>query len=751
MNYKEFIKNKRINSKPTGIPKSQILPFNEMSKDFQADITRCSLIRGRSAIFADCGLGKTLMQLDWSNQVSRYTKANILILAPLSVSEQTSTIESNKFNIPVNICASQSDVKKGINITNYEKLDKFDMSHFSGIVLDESSILKNYSGAIRNNIINSCKRVPFKLACTATPAPNDFMELGNHSEFLGEMTRSQMLSMFFIHDGGDTAKWRLKGHANVDFWEWVCSWAVMIKKPSDLGYSDDGYILPELNIEQITVETEKTGDFLFQMEAKTLQERLRARRDTVEDRVKKASEIINTKPDEQWLIWCGLNDEASTISKISECVNVQGSDKEHVKTKNLLGFSNGEVQRLVTKPKIAGMGMNWQNCHNVLYLGLNDSYEQLYQTMRRCWRFGQKEKVNVYMVTADIEGNVVKNIERKEKDSELLANKMLKNMKDINSKDIHGMKNESKNYATKIEKDKNYELFNGDCVEYYKSMDNDSIDYTIFSPPFSSLYTYSDSERDMGNSKNDDEFIQHFGFLVNELLRVTKPGRCVSFHCMNIPAMKERDGYIGVKNFRGQLISLFEKAGFIFHSEHVIWKDPLLEAVRTKALGLMHKQLCKDSTKSRSGLPDYLITMKKRGENKTPVIHENGLSDYIGDNAPSGGVLSHEIWRKYASPVWMDIRQSRTLQYKSARTDKDERHICPLQLDVIERGITLYSNIGDIVSSPFMGICSEGYSALKMKRKFKGSELKKSYFNIAVNNAKDADVSMTENDLFGGA
>lgn len=293
-----------------------------------------------------------------------------------------------------------------------------------------------------------------------------------------------------------------------------------------------------------------------------------------------------------------------------------------------------------------------------------------------------------------------------------------------------------------------YSIYNADCVEVCAGLPSNSIDFTIFSPPFSSLYTYSNSERDMGNSKDDEEFFMHFGYLVDHLFRLTKPGRIVAFHCMNIPAMKERDGYIGIKDFRGDLIRCFQQRGFIFHSEHCIWKDPLIEATRTKALGLMHKQLCKDSTICRSGLPDYLIAMRKPGENAEPVAHENGLDYFVGDNPPTTGNLSHERWRRYASPVWMDIRQTYTLNAAAAREEDDERHVCPLQLDTIERGIQLWSNPGDVVMSPFMGIGSEGYVAVKDDRRFIGVELKEAYFTVAENNMKRAEEERKEQRLF---
>ncbi len=315
-----------------------------------------------------------------------------------------------------------------------------------------------------------------------------------------------------------------------------------------------------------------------------------------------------------------------------------------------------------------------------------------------------------------------------------------------------------------------YAIYQGDCVEVIKGIPDNSIHYSIFSPPFASLYTYTNSERDMGNCKNEGEFYQHFKFLVEELYRVTKPGRLISFHCMDIPAMKDRDGYIGLKDFPGDLLRIFEKAGFIYHSKVVIWKDPLIEATRTKALGLMHKQVVKDSAMCRQGLPDYLITVRKPGTNDEPISHPDGFAEYIGEDEPNAPkkkpsmkdsrkhrfvsmakldpVYSHHVWRRYASPVWMDINQSKTLQRESAREDKDEKHICPLQLNVIERALMLWTNPGDTVLSTFMGIGSEGYVAVQLDRKFVGMELKQSYFGQARRNLEIAAQAKEQKSLF---
>ena len=283
----------------------------------------------------------------------------------------------------------------------------------------------------------------------------------------------------------------------------------------------------------------------------------------------------------------------------------------------------------------------------------------------------------------------------------------------------------------------NYSIYQGDCIEVVGNLKDNSIHYSIFSPPFSQLYVYSDDPRDMSNNSSDEQFYQHFGYLVSELYRVLKPGRLVSFHCMNLPTLKSRDGFIGIKDFRGDLIRLFQSHGFIYHSEVCIWKDPVVAAVRTKAIGLLHKQMEKDSTISRNGLPDYVVTMRKPGDNPEPVAGK--FDHYAGENTPelpedNDVKKSINIWQQYASPVWMDIKQGNTLQYRSARDNNDERHICCLQLDVIERCLQLWTNPGDIVLSPFMGIGSEGYVSLQQGRKFIGTELKESYFNCAVTN-----------------
>lgn len=430
MNYTDFIQTKAITveSKGFDVPAHEL---NAMLFEFQRDIVRWALGKGRAAIFADCGDGKTAMQLEWAEQIRRRTGGKVIIIAPLAVSAQTKR-EGEKFGIKVNICASQSDaVQDAVNITNYEKLDKFIASEFCAVVLDESSIIKSFSGKIRNQIIGMFAQTPYKLACTATPAPNDYMELGNHSEFLGVMTRAEMLAMYFVHDGGQTSKWRLKGHAESLFWKWLSTWCVVMDDPKKLGYDIEGYDLPKLNIHQIIVD----GDEPIS-ETLSLTERRDARRDSLQIRCDAAADLVNNSSD-NWLVWCDLNDEADTLHKlIPDSKNVQGSDTVEFKSQAMLDFAADNLRCLVTKPKIAGYGMNWQNCHKMIFVGLSDSFEAYYQAVRRCWRFGQTSDVDVYIIISAREGAVKENIERKQAENERMKQHLIELTKDITKREL---------------------------------------------------------------------------------------------------------------------------------------------------------------------------------------------------------------------------------------------------------------------------------------------------------------------------
>ncbi len=436
--YADFIARKSLEAPPAGIDDPGELP--DYLKPFQADITRWALRRGRAAVFAGTGLGKTIIQLVWADRIARHTGERILILTPLAVAQQTCG-EAEKFGIAnVAYAPTKWDIKPEtrIVITNYDRFHHFDVNEFAAIVLDESSIIKSHDSKTRKHLIAACREVRYKLCCTATPAPNDWIELGNHAEFLGVMSEKEMLAMFFVHDGsvrahGDS-EWRLKGHSEQAFWKWMASWSVMIRSPADLGYDEPGYILPPLTRHQIIVPVEyKPMDgMLFPMEARTMSERLGARRESIDDRVAAAAKIVNAEKDKPWLVWCNLNDESRDLAKaIDGAVEVRGTDDPGIKSNRLLGFCNGSPRVMVSKPRIAGFGMNWQHCSDMIFVGLNDSFEQLYQAIRRCWRFGQRNPVNVYMIASELEGAVVANVEAKEAAFEKMQASMAEHMRDL--------------------------------------------------------------------------------------------------------------------------------------------------------------------------------------------------------------------------------------------------------------------------------------------------------------------------------
>lgn len=708
--------------------------------DYQKVIVKWALRKGRAAIFAGTGLGKSIMELAWGDVVAARTGKPVILFCPLAVADQL-VAEAKRFGIVARRVSDPEEITVPVvYITNYAKMGRFDPAAFGGIILDESSIIKHHDGKTKSALIEFSASIPFRLASTATPAPNDHMELGSHAEFLGVCSAPEMLSTFFVHDGGETSKWRLKGHAKGPFWRWVCSWSVLLRSPDDIGFDGSSHILPAKNEHQITVTSDiMLPGHLFPIEAQSLSERLGARRSTIEPRAKAAAEIVNAKPDESWVVWCHLNDESELLAElIPGSFELRGSQTDETKERILEEFSTGKVRIIIAKPSMAGFGLNWQHCANMVFVGLNDSWEQIYQAVRRCWRFGQKRPVNVFYIAADIEGDVVRNLKRKDEQATDMADSMAKEVSVYQSDEIIKGRKIHIEYKTKTHKGKNFEMRHGDCVEEIQTLENESIDYSIYSPPFSSLYTYSASDRDMGNTLSDDEFLEHYRFLVRELFRATKPGRLTSFHCMLLPSIKSLHGEIGLRDFRGELIRIHVEEGWIYHSEVCIWKDPVVSMQRTKALGLLWKTIKKDSSMSRMGIPDYLITCRKPGTNNDPICH-------TAEEFPVSE------WQKIASPVWMDINPSDTLQHRSARADDDERHICPLQLEVISRALKLWTNKGDLVLSPFGGIGSEGHESLKTGRRFLGFELKESYFDQACRNLTKASEMGTMESLFDAA
>jgi DNA modification methylase len=741
--YSEYLIGKKKKVEPCGFTVEES-ELNPLLKPFQAAIVKWALIRGRAAIFCDTGLGKTFQQLEWARHVHIYTGKPVLIFAPLAVSQQTKR-ESDKFNIQCSVAVveKQSDVINGINITNYEKMHHFTPSEFGGLVLDESSILKSFDGKTRMALMQFARPIMFRLACSATPAPNEILELANHADFLDVTSGKEIKATFFIQDGNNSNQWRIKGHAEKPFWEFVAKWAVAVRKPSDIGYDDEGYILPEPVYHDHVVDSKVTTGCLFAMEARTLLERRQARRDSSDERVKKVAELISKEPYEQWLIWCDLNIESEKLKKaIPDSVEVKGADSNEHKEKSLAGFSTGNPHHLISKPSIAGFGMNWQHCSRVVFVGLSDSFESLYQATRRVWRFGQKRTVHIHVVTAQSEGAVVANIKRKEKNSDKMYDQIIEHME---SHDLY------KSKAERTEMDYNesrvdgdgFTVYNGDSCEVLKLIESDSIGMSVFSPPFPGMYAYTDSSRDIGNSGSTKELLNHFKFITPELLRVLMPGRSVLMHITQEVLFKKDNGFTGLYDFRGDLIRHMTDHGFIFASERMIDKDPQLKAARTKDAGLAMRTAATDSAKLTGTMPDYLLQFRKPGDNPKPIrALINHPSDPTKRN-PDGWVTAQE-WIDWASAVWYGhhhigkggIKETDVLPVRSSKDDKDEKHLCPLQLGVIERCVKLWSAPGEKVLSPFMGIGSEGYVSLKNERRFVGIELKKSYFDVACENLR---------------
>ncbi len=746
--YNEFLNQKRI------IFKSQGIEFddNEINKQlfpFQRDLVKYALRKGRSAIFADTGLFKSGMLAEWSRIMIKHTGSKVLVVSPLSVAHQTIELVKRTLDIDI-VYSNDGQSKNDITITNYEHIKKFNPDDYIGVVLDESSILKSLDGKYKNTLIEMFSETPYRLCCTATPAPNDIAEIANHSEFLGIMSRSDMLSTFFVHDNDG---WRLRHYGIEKFYKWLASWGMSIKKPSDLGYENDGFILPELTVNPIFVKSNYTRDNeLYTTKLHGISERAKVRKLTHKVRCNEAAKLINGSG-EQWIVWCGLNPEAALMKKlIPDCVEVKGSDKVEFKRHAFKNFVDGKIQVLVTKPKIAGFGMNFQNSSNAVFVGLSDSWETYYQCIRRQYRFGQDQPVNVYIVLSDIERQIFNNVMRKERKALEMSDKLIKNVQQYEKEEIENLDDKIEFvYSEDETRSDDWTMKLGDSVERMNELADNSIDLSVYSPPFNDLYVYSATERDLGNSVSLDDFMQHFGYIIDELLRATKPGRVTACHVMDLPAMLGRDGWIGLKDFSGEVIREFTKRGWIYDARIPIDKNQQMQSIRTHSKALTMTQMNKDRSWLRPALPDYILKFRKPGGNEIPV---NG--QMTGDN-----------WIELANPIWNDdrcmdggaletwygIKETDVLNnYTQARSDKDQRHICPLQLETIKRCIWLWSNPGELVFDPFAGIGStgyvalcgkgtsknrmNGYTALNEPRKFIGIELKPEYYELAVKNLK---------------
>jgi hypothetical protein len=893
--YPQFLAGKQKRAEASGFEVSP-QDLHPAMFGFQRDATGWALRMGTAALFEECGLGKTFQELEWARIVAAHSGRKVIIFTYLGVGWQF-VEQAELFGISARYCRSQAEADAAperIIIANYAMLGAFDASCFAGVVLDESSLLKNFTGKTKNALLKAFHGTPFRLCGTATPAPNDHLELGNHAEFLGIMSSNEMISRWFVNDSMKAGGYRLARHAEKDFWQWVASWAVCISRPSDIGHSDEGFILPELHIHEHVVDVDYArahaqGKLIPDgtVSATAMWQEKRA---TLQLRCEAAAARVAEKPDEYWIVWCETNDESALLKRmLPHAVEVRGSDPLKVKEERLGAFSRGSEQIMITKLGIAGFGLNWQHCRNQVYPSGTFSYERVYQGLRRSWRYGVQGDVNAHMIYAESEGNIIQSFRAKQAAHREMQERMNEAMRTSGLGGVAGRR-ATKRVEVEVARGRDWTLYLGDCVEVlYRYLERLSVDLAVYSPPFAGLYIYSDGEADMGNSADNEEFFRHYGYLMPALNQSLKDGAGVAVHCKDLPLYLGRDGAMGLQDFPGGLIHSHEAAGMYLERWITIWKDPVIEMKRTNNAGLLWSSaFCERAERARQGMADYVLVFRKAkrrptsqhtpkepiarsvverlvdlwtnpgeevlspfhalakgsqagliivdgaplpqnhwfpgikdrlmdGRNLVIRVHEAGqmhgliarlaesrlvfhsrvaLTDgtwlvvfrkwvdempidthvkhdlragehqFVGSDAPiywdSDRDYSIQVWQRYASPVWydleglpaehpdiwFDIQQTNVLNNQIAREQDDEKHICPLQLDLIRRLIKQLTKEGELVLSPFAGIGSEGVEAVKARRRFVGAELKRAYWRVAQSYLEQAEIEASQIDLF---
>jgi len=779
--YQEFLKTKQIKVEPVGfdVPLDDI---NPMLYDYQMDIVKIALWKGRFLLLQDCGLGKAPESLEWAYHVQKHTGKPVLLVAPLGVTYQLEQ-ESIKFNRPIKRIRGPEEMNGNNIVINYEIMHKFVdyVDHFGGIVFDESSIFKSLGGKTRLLALKMVQNIPLRLCASATPSPNDYDELLRQAEILGIMKEKEAKALFFINDGAQANKWRLKGHAINDFWEWVSEWAVAMRVPSDLGYSDDNFSRADLFIHEIVVPGKPYKDTkgqmtLFPMPANTMSERREARRSTIVERVGEmhrllngSGEIKNFIPDfdssEPMIVWREFLAEADEAKRqIPNIIDIRGSMTQSDKENEIRKFSDGDTQIIVTDPRMFGHGMNWQHSRIQFFIGLSDSYESIYQAIRRQWRNFQKRDVHVFFITASTEGAVVANIKRKEKQHNELYDQIVARMAKHYTKNIAQIGRQEMEYLMNEYTTQNSIIYLGDSTEMLANEPDNSIALTITSVPFPGMYTYTNSARDAGNCLNGEETTAHIKYIMEQVYRVTMPGRLCCIHLTQEPLFKWKDGHVGRLDFRGDIIRMMQELGFTYWSEVSIVKNPQMKAMRTNDSGLTQASVHKDMTRAAPAMNDYVVIFKKLGEG-VPVeaLISPKYDKWDGwMNMNDWVVAAHGAWTfedeadllPMPEQIWLDIVESDVLRlngkqaHVKGRENEDEKHLCPLQNGVVERLLLMYSNPGEIVLDPFSGQGTTGYWSIKYGRKYRGCELKQSYWKLSQRVIDAAELEALSFDLF---
>lgn len=729
--------------------------------DYQRFIVSEAAKRQRYALFADCGLGKTAMFLAWIKRVLPVLgNKKVLIVSPNMVVSQTINEELKFYGVSTiedirskNVEEWAKNGASQVAITNFEKFhSKTDLhGNVAAVVLDESSILKNGDGKTRTALIESTRGIPWKLACSATPAPNDREEYASHAAFL-EYVRSnnEFYSMFFVNrDNG----WEIKPHGLEAFYQYLATWSIFLRNPERYGFTDNLTKLPKptfktLNLEWTTAQKQElhklhgsaidkkhflimlSKGFVKSTDGKIIEV------DQPRDNAKLcAIQEVLLQENKPTVIWVTYNYEQQMIydclKGVWNTAVISGETNEDTRVKIIEDFKAGKYEVLISKPKLLGFGLNLPFVTCQIFSGLTDSYEQFYQCVRRSHRFGATEPVTVYLPVTVAEKKILVNVMRKketfEADSTKQESDFIRNLQNNLNRFFNLPYKESSTASSNVSvyrEGRDWKLYNADCIRVMQQMPPETADLAVFSPPFANLFTYSDSIEDMGNTRDHSEFYLHFMFFLKGLYRVLKKGRIACCHLSQLAVLKSREGYVGLHDFRGDVIRLFQQHGFIYYGEWCIAKNPQMQAIKEKVRTLSFAQLEHDRLGSRPGLNDYILIFKKPGEADAKV------SDVSGP--------TRNEWITWACGVWTDIKESDTLNVRGTKSEDDVKHICPMNLTVIRRCVRMYSAPREVVFDPFSGIGSTGTEALKLDRAFIGCELKGEYYNAGIVNLNDA-------------
>lgn len=819
MTYQDFLNNKIKLAEKKGFefPDEALHP---LLKPHQRDITAWAIRGGCRAIFASFGLGKTLIQIEILKMICIRMNMPVLIVCPLGVKHEFIR-DGKKVKIDIKYITSTDQIDDHkFYITNYERIrmGSIDPSKFAGVSFDEASILRSLDTDTTEAIMKTFMTIPFRFVCTATPSPNRFLELINYAEYLGIMDRGQSLTRFFQRDSTTAGNLTLYEKRKKEFWYWMSSWACFITKPSDLGYDNTGYDLPEIIIHRHMVQYDRddiidrqTGQVTFVADSSgSLVDAAKEKRESLDHRIEKMMEIIKANPDDHFIIWHHLESERHAIQKAlgSECVSVYGSEDIDQREEYLIGFSEGKYKYLSTKPRIAGSGCNFQyHCHKCIYLGIDYKFNDFIQSLHRIYRFLQQFQVEAHIIYTDAEDNILKTLELKWSNHLTLQNEMTAIIQEhgLNSDLFKAELGREMFTGRKEFKSENYVAVNNDCVEEVKAIADNSVHLVCTSIPFGNHYEYSENYNCFGHNESNEEFFKQMDFLIPDLYRVLSPGRIAAIHVKDRIRYSYMNGtgFTSIDPFSDDTTRAFRKHGFHLLTRITVTTDVVQENNQTYRLGWSEK--CKDGSKMGAGLPEYVLVFRKPPSSSDnayadiPVEHDkkeyarsrwqldaHAFWKSAGERLTSTDELRKldlstvlELWKAFEAgnlydykkhvqicelldsigklpstfmtlppqskhpDVWDDVTRMNTLNSDQSRRNLT-KHICPLQLDIIERLVESYTNKGETVLDPFAGIMSVPYQALKLDRKAIGIELNTSYWFDGLRYLRSVDIEKSQ-------